>query len=199
MSSQLDLLTLFKAAQSKLSDHQQELNQADEYNHDHGDHMVKIFDLVTNALKETSSDDISKGLSKASSLVEGLDSGSAQMYAQGLSQASDYFQDRDFEANEILPLLQALLGGGKVKVGKGAGGLLDSLVDSFAGEDGLDMGDILRAGTSFMEARQRGDSNLEAAVDAIISASAMGEEPYRARSSQLVADALLDNLSKAMK
>jgi len=74
--------------------------------------------------------------------------------------------------------------------------LLDSLVDSIGGEDGLDMGDILSAGAAFLESKQEGDSNLEAAVDAIISTSKMGETPHRAQSSKLVADVLLQTLKR---
>ncbi len=87
-----------------------------------------------------------------------------------------------------------MLGGGEASVSQGAGGLLDSLVGSIGGDDGLDLGDILSAGAAFMESKQEGDSNLEAAVDAVISASKMGETPHRAQSSKLVADVLLKTL-----
>ena len=56
-----------------------------------------------------------------------------------------------------------MLGGGEATVSKGAGGLLDSLVGSLGGDDGLDMGDILSAGAAFMQSKEEGDSNLEAA------------------------------------
>ena len=199
MSNQVDLLNLFQAVTSTLSENKEDLNQADHYNNDHGDHMVKIFEVITGAVENTSSAEISQGFSKASKLLDGMDSGSAEMYSKGLSQAADYFQEKEFDASEILPLIQTMLGGGKADIKKGAGGMLDSLVDSFAGEDGLDMGDVLRAGSAFLKSKEEGDSNLEAAVDAIISASAMGEEPYRAKSSQLVANTLLNTLTDTLK
>ena len=91
------------------------------------------------------------------------------------------------------------MGGGEAEVSQGAGGLLDSLVGSLGGDDGLDLGDILSAGAAFLEAKESGDSNLEAAIDAVISASKMGETPHRAQSSKLVADVLLQTLMSGMQ
>ena len=177
------------------------LNDADDYNKNHGDNMVDIFQMITGAMKEAPQGDVSNGLSTASELLAGNEkkSGSADMYAKGLAQAAEYFQDQDLDASQLLPLLQTMLGGGEASVTKGAGGLLDSLVGSIGGDDGLDLGDILSAGAAFMEAKESGDSNLEAAMDAVISASKMGESPHRAQSSKLVADVLLQTLLGGMK
>jgi hypothetical protein len=199
MSANVDLVKLFSAVASALEDNQQELNQADEYNQDHGDHMVEIFQLITGAVKDAPKGDVAGGLSKASKLLTKKDSGSAAMYAKGLAQAAEYFKDQDLDASQLMPLLQTMLGGGQASVSKGAGGLLDSLVGSLGGEDGLDMGDILNAGAAFLQSKQEGDSNLEAAIDAVISASKMGETPYRAQSSKLVADTLLQTLLSQSK
>jgi hypothetical protein len=194
MSGNVDLVKLFSAVASTLEENQQALNQADQYNQDHGDHMVEIFQMITGALKDTPQGDVSGGLKKASKLLSEKDSGSAAMYAKGLAQAAKYFKDQNLDASQLMPLLQTLLGGGEASVSKDAGGLLDSLVGSLGGEDGLDMADILTAGAAFLQSKQQGDSNLEAAVDALISSSKMGETPYRAQSSKLVADTLLQSL-----
>ncbi|MBW1865262.1 MAG: hypothetical protein JRI64_06445, partial [Deltaproteobacteria bacterium] len=138
--------------------------------------------------------DLAKGLATASKVLTEKPSGSADMYSKGLAQAAEYFQDQDLDASQLLPLLQTMLGGGEASVSKGAGGLLDSLVGSLGGEDGLDLGDILSAGAAFMQSKEEGDSNLEAAIDAVISGSKMGETPHRAQSSKLVADVLLQTL-----
>ena len=74
-------------------------------------------------------------------------------------------QGQDLDVSQLLPLLQTMLGGGEATVSKTAGGLLDSLVGTIGGEDGLDMGDILSAGAAFLQSKQEGDSNLEAAVE----------------------------------
>ena len=161
--------------------------------------MVDIFNLVSGAMKDAPSGDVTSGLAKASELLTEKPSGSAAMYAKGLSQAAEYFQGQDLDATQLLPLLQTMLGGGEASVSQGAGGLLDSLVGSFGGDDGLDLGDILSAGAAFMESKESGDSNLEAAMDAVISASKMGETPHRAQSSKLVADVLLQTLMGGKK
>jgi len=194
MSSNVDLVKLFSTVAKTMVENQSSLNKADEYNQDHGDHMVDIFNLVSGAMKDTPSGDVTSGLAKASELLTEKPSGSAAMYAKGLAQAAEYFQGQDLDATQLLPLLQTMLGGGEASVSEGAGGMLDSLVGSIGGEDGLDLGDILNAGAAFMESKESGDSNLEAAMDAVISASKMGETPHRAQSSKLVADVLLQTL-----
>ena len=199
MSSKVDLVKLFSTVAETMVENQSTLNKADEYNQDHGDHMVEIFEMITGAMQEAPKKDFSSGLSKASELLTSKKSGSAAMYAKGLAQAAEYFQGQDLDASQLLPLLQTMLGGGEALVSQGAGGLLDSLVVSLGGEDGLDLADILSAGTEFLESKQEGDSNLEAAMDAVISASKMGESPHRAQSSKLVADVLLQTLMSGMK
>jgi len=199
MSNNVDVVKLFSAVAETMVENQTSLNKADEYNQDHGDHMVEIFDLISGAMKEAPKNDVASGLSTASELLTGKKSGSAAVYAKGLAQASEYFQGQELDANSLLPLLQTMLGGGEASVSQGAGGLLDSLVGSIGGEDGLDLGDILSAGAAFMQAKESGESNLEAAIDAIISASKMGETPHRAQSSKLVADVLLQTLMSGMQ
>ena len=95
------------------------------------------------------------------------------------------------------PCCRLCWAGGEASISQGAGGLLNSLVGSFGGEDGLDLGDILSAGAAFPQFKEEEDSNLEAAVDAVISASKMGETPHRAQSSKLFADVLLQTLLSA--
>ena len=199
MSSNIDLVKIFSAVAQTMVENKATLNQADEYNKNHGDNMVDIFNMITGAMKQAPQDNVASGLSTASKLLTSNKSGSAAMYAKGLAQAAEYFQDQDLDASQMLPLLQTMLGGGEASVTKGAGGLLDSLVGSFGGDDGLDLGDILSAGAAFMEAKESGDSNLEAAMDAVISASKMGESPHRAQSSKLVADVLLQTLMGGLK
>jgi hypothetical protein len=199
MSRNVDLVKLFSAVAETMVENQNSLNKADEYNQDHGDHMVEIFEMVTSAVKSAPKNDLSSGLSIASELLTEQKSGSAAMYAKGLAQAAEYFQGQNLDATQLLPLLQTMLGGGEAPVAQGASGLLDSLVSSFGGEDGLDLADVLKVGADFLEAKGEGDSNLEAAIDAVIGSSKMGETPHRAQSSKLVADVLLQTLMSEMK
>ncbi len=195
MSSNVDLVKLFSSVAETMVENQSSLNKADEYNQDHGDHMVDIFKMITDAVQEAPKNDLAKGLAKASKVLTEKPSGSADMYSKGLAQAAEYFQEgQSLDVTQLLPLLQTMLGGGEASVSKGAGGLLNSLVGSLGGEDGLDLGDILGAGAAFMQSKEEGHSNLEAAIDAVISGSKMGETPHRAQSSKLVADVLLQTL-----
>jgi len=47
MSSKVDLVEIFSAVAETMVKNQTSLNKDDEYNQDHGDHMVEIFDLVS--------------------------------------------------------------------------------------------------------------------------------------------------------
>ena len=199
MAGNLDLVKIFSTVAQTMVENKTTLNEADDYNKNHGDNMVDIFNLITGAMKEAPQGNVASGLSTASELLTSKKSGSADMYAKGLSQAAEYFQGQDLDASQLMPLLQTMLGGGEASVSQGAGGMLDSLVGSLGGDDGLDLGDILSAGAAFMEAKESGDSNLEAAMDAVIASSKMGESPHRAQSSRLVADVLLQTLMGGLK
>ena len=80
-------------------------------------------------------------------------------------------------------LLGSLLGGQQAQ--SGAGGL----------SDGIDMGDLLNAGMAFMNAKQQGQDNLQAALSALMSAGPMAQKPHRQQSGQLVANALLQAIA----
>jgi len=50
IANSIDLHTIFNTVTQQLAEKKDKLNEADSYNHNHGDHMVKIFDLVQNAV-----------------------------------------------------------------------------------------------------------------------------------------------------
>ena len=79
-------------------------------------------------------------------------------------------------------LLGSLLGG---QQSQSAGGGLS---------DGIDVGDLLNAGMAFMNAKQQGQGNLQAALSALMSAGPMAQ-PHRQQSGQLVANALLQAIA----
>ena len=64
--------------------------------------------------------------------------------------------------------------------------------------DGLDMGDILKAGLNFMGTKARGGSNLEAIVNAVVSHSA-SNSGYRQQSGSIVASALMQAVQGMVK
>ena len=65
---------------------------------------------------------------------------------------------------------------------------------SGSANNGLDMGDLLNAGMAFMQARQSGSSNMQAAVQAFMAASGMGGSSHRNQSTQLVVSSFLNAL-----
>jgi hypothetical protein len=200
MSSAVDLLSLFQAVSGTLQENRTDLNKADTHNNDHGDNMVEIFELITQAMGEMQSAEPAEQLAHASKLLQEKQSGSAQMYSKGLSQAAQQFQGQQITSENAALLLQILLGGGEAPMESSApGDMLGSLLSGLTGgsqgdDEALDAGDLLNAGLAFMQSKQRGESNLDALMDAIVSASSMAEVPHRAQSSKLVADTLFSLL-----
>ena len=85
----MNLATAFQAVSSNLVEHRASLNQADSYNHDHGDNMVEIFGVINEAMDAKRGKKPADQLAYASQLLEQRSqSGSAKVYASGLSQAS---------------------------------------------------------------------------------------------------------------
>ncbi|MDD2695007.1 MAG: hypothetical protein PHS96_02070 [Anaerolineales bacterium] len=204
MSQSIDLASLFGAVTKTMTKNKKSLNKADTYNHNHGDNMVEIFRVITEAMETKSDADPADQLAYASQLLrQRSQSGSAQMYAQGLSQASQRFQGQQVTQDNALSLIQSLLGGTPAEATQAQaqpGDLLGSLLSGLTGETGageqpgLDMNDLLSAGMAFMNARQRGGSNLESLVQALVSTSQAGRSPHRAQSGALVANTIIQML-----
>ena len=213
MSNQnLDLVNIFSTVTKALGQNQQALNEADEYNHDHGDHMVDTFQTITGAMQEKQGGSASDMLSYAAQVLgQSASSGSGKLYAEGLQNAATQFQGQNIDPQMAMTLLQTLIGGGQAapqqpqQTQQQSGGLLGSLLGSLTGggqgqqqgglSDGLDLGDLVTAGMAFMQSKQSGDSNLEAIIDAVTAASGMGSQPYRQQSTQLVANTFMQAIS----
>ena len=200
----MDLSTIFKSVTAQLTDKQSTLNEADEYNHDHGDHMVQIFNLIQNAVSEKSDRPMADQLDFASKLVgKEAQSGSGQLYAQGLSSAAKNLGGTtELDQNSIMTLVKSLLNADKPEQksqtdAKGGllGSLLSGLMGKSEGEDsqqGLDMNDLLRAGMAFYQSKQSGDSTMESIISALMAASPLGETPHRAQSGSIVASTIMN-------
>ncbi|MGE5248734.1 MAG: hypothetical protein ACM3QS_00845 [Bacteroidota bacterium] len=221
----LDLSSLFGAAAQTLAANQGALNQADTENQNHGDNMVQAFNLITQALAGQQGGSPSQQLGHASQyLSQHANSGSAQVYSQGLAQAAEQFQGQPaVTPDNAMMLIQSLLGGGQQQAGGGAdmlgsllgggggtaapqadaGDLLGALLGggqaasqtSQSGSSGIDLGDVLNAGMAFMNAKQQGQDSLQAALTALMSAGPMAQKPHRQQSGQLVANALMQAVS----
>jgi hypothetical protein len=132
-SGNIDLASLFQSVTGTLANNRESLNEADTNNHDHGDNMVDTFEVITQAMKEKRGADPADQLAYASEILRQRKSGSAQLYAKGLSQASQEFQGQQVTSGNAMDLIQALLGGGQAPVqqqqqGGGIGGVLGSLL-----------------------------------------------------------------------
>jgi hypothetical protein len=204
-ASRVDLAQLFGAVANNLGEQRDTLNQADSYNNDHGDHMVEIFEVVTQAMKEKKNADPADQLAYASEILRRKQSGSAQVYANGFAQAAQQFQGQSVTTDNAGMLLQTLLGGGQApSQGAGAGGdMLGALLGGLSGQsgqgqgagDGLDIGDLLNAGMAFMNSKQQGDTNVEAAIDALMS----GQSAHRKESGAMVANTIMQVLGSMSK
>jgi hypothetical protein len=209
-SNKIDLLKLFQTVTSNLSQNQENLNQADTFNHDHGDHMVEIFQVITQAMQEKKGSDPADQLAYASQLLRNKKSGSAQLYAQNLSNASQQFSGKSITPDNVGLLLQSLLGGQAPNQSQQnapandplsaiLGGLTGGQNQAQDGQPSIDANDLLNAGLAFMQAKQGGSTNLEAAVNALVSSSAMGNSDHRSQSGALVANSVLQLLGSMSK
>ena len=136
----IELANLFAAVTESLRESEDSLNQADEYNHDHGTNMVKTFGIITDALRERQGASNSDALSYAAQqLTQKGTSGSAQLYAQNLQQAASTARGTTMTPSGTLELLQTLMGGEQERQAEqaeastakptgGLGGLLGSLL-----------------------------------------------------------------------
>ena len=206
-NGQVDLLKLFSQVTKTVKKNQTSLNQADEYNHDHGDNMVQIFEVITQAMKAKKNAEPAEQLEYAAQILRNKSkSGSATIYANGLEQASKQVLGKEVNAGTVMTILQTLLGGGAApQKSAGGGDLLSSILGQMSGAgsaesgQGLDMGALLQAGLGYMAAKQGGKSDLEALTDALLSGTQMAETPHRAQSGQLVASTLINALTGMMK
>jgi hypothetical protein len=205
LASGIDLAQLFGAVARNLSENRDTLNKADKYNSDHGDNMVKIFQSVANLIQSKSNVNHASQLSAASKELRKDKSGSAKLYAEGLERASKTFKGKVINQDNATELIQALMGStlpaSSTKTpGDTEGNLMESLLDSLGAvqpggqqedQSGLDIGDLLNAGMAFMDSKQKGGSNTEAIINAVLSSSPLGQSSHRTQSGSLVAGTIM--------
>jgi hypothetical protein len=287
--NRVDLVNIFQSVTQTLAHNQQELDHADEYNHDHGTNMVQTFKTITNSLQQKQGKSDSSALSYAAKkLAKNTTSGSGKLYAQGLTQAATKFKGKSVDSKGALDLLQTLIGGGQTSpqstqstggdllgtllgqmtgggqsqpsgtnqpggdmltsllgqvteggqsqptqtsgsggdllgtlLGQMTGGeqpqssatsqqggdMLSSLLGGLTGNQpassgsggGLDLGDLVNAGMSFMQAKQQGGSTAQALIQAFMSVSGMGKSADRTQSTQLVVNSFLQAIASSQK
>jgi hypothetical protein len=206
--NQVNLANVFGNVASTLASNREALNKADTYNHDHGDNMVEVFEVVAQAMKAKQNASSVDQLAYAAELLRQKQSGSAKYYAGGLTQAAQKYQGKKVTSTNAMDLIQTLLGGG-VQSSAGTsttstsqpdllstllGGLGGTSQSTSSGQTGLDIGSLLNAGMSYMSAKQRGETDATALMGALTSATSGGKTMYRAQSGALVANALMQAL-----
>jgi len=204
-AKQVNLANVFGTVASALASNREALNNADTYNHDHGDNMVEVFEVVAQAMKAKKTASSADQLAYAAELLRQKQSGSAKYYAGGLTQAAQNYQGKKVTSTNAMDLIQTLLGGGA----QGSAGpptpqpdLLSTLLGGLgttgqptsSGQTGLDIGSLLNAGMSYMSAKQRGETDATALMGALTAATSGGNTPYRAQSGALVANTLMQAL-----
>ena len=197
--NQIDLGQLFGQVAKTLLANKSALNEADTRNHDHGDNMADTFRMIAKAMEEKQGSSSAEQLEYAAGLLRGKQSGSAKLYAKGFANAAKEFAGEEINTGNAMQLIQTLMGGGASAsrssdnpLGDLLGGLMGKGASAASADDDLDIGDLLNAGMAFMSAKQKGGSNMEALLQALVADTEMSATPHRAQSSQLILNTLLD-------
>lgn len=133
MADNFDLSTVFKAVTEALKENQSDLDAADEYNGDHGTHMVETFNLIQKAVNSKSDESASDQLAYASKMLRASSiSASAKLYADGLEDAAEQFKGKEFNQKSAGTLINALMGS-KPSAEGGSGDFLSTLLGGLTG------------------------------------------------------------------
>lgn len=132
MTQEINLSNIFGEVTKVLAANRQELNDVDEVNHNHGSNMVNTFNLITKAVESVKDQPAADQLAYASkTLREQSTSGSAQLYADGLQQASREFVGKDLNTSTAGTLINAMMGTGETTE-RGGTDFLSSLLGNLS-------------------------------------------------------------------
>jgi hypothetical protein len=204
-----DLIKMFGSALELLSNNKKDLNKLDGHNGNHGDNMVQIFDVITNALSDKKDEPVERSLGHAAKQVRKINSGSAQAYAGNLEEAANQVKGNKLDVAQVATLLTTLLGAGQAvkaepepkadPLGALLGGLLGG-GEKESSQEAPDWGSLLlQGGMAFMQAKQSGDDTVGAGMKALLSASSLGQSEHRQQSATLITEGLLSVLPELLK
>lgn len=195
----MDLSTIFNSVATQLTAQQTELNQADSHNHDHGDHMVQIFNLIQSAVSSKSDQPIAEQLEYASEVVEKeANNGSGKLYSQGLAKAAQTFSGSELKPDNLTLLVKSLLNVEETPKEQGKPNLLGSVISGLKNKNktaennqtiGID--ELLQAGMSFVQTKQQGGSVMDALMGALTASSPLGQSEHRTMSGAAVASTIM--------
>ncbi|MBX0329641.1 dihydroxyacetone kinase subunit L [Oscillochloris sp. ZM17-4] len=161
MASADSLVAIFEAITQNLERDQSSLNHLDRGNGNSGDNMVHNFQLVTSTLRKVTAQggqqDVGAALGQAAQVLRDDGKGAtAPIYASGFQDAATQLQGKSsFSLSDLMPLLQALLGGmQKANNSKpGEGSMLDAIVPGVMG---------------YLDAKNNGQSEMEAILSGLL-------------------------------
>ncbi len=105
-----ELIQLFHSVEQELMHRRQELNLADSLNGNHGDHMVQIFQLASQAAEEKRDYPPADAMQHAAILLQAqAQNGSAQVYARGLSCMAEQFRKYQINSDDLVSYVQKVL------------------------------------------------------------------------------------------
>ncbi len=206
-TNQINLFKAFQSVAKALQQNQTQLNQADTFNHDHGDNMVEIFDVITQAINEKKNLTPADQLEYAAKLLREKQSGSAQYYSQSLDQAAQEFQGKTVTADNAITLLQTLLGGGQASKQSSSdlGGILRTLLPSLGSSSTsqgvpvtVDWAKLASGGLRYLQSKQAGKDTMTSLMDALMSNEQTQQAPYRKQSGTIIANTLMQALGSML-
>lgn len=136
-----DLPALFAKVAGDLDEQRESLNQADEANQDHGNHMLEIFQIAVQAAEEKRDAPMAEAMGRAAELLRlRTENGSAQVYARGLAILARHFEQRSVDLDDLVHYVSNYLNEQKESAESQPGGGEATQMDSSAKS-----GDILKA------------------------------------------------------
>ena len=200
----------FERVAEIMRQNREELNRADPYNGNHGDHMVEIFELAASAVGGLGDAPLPDAMEYAGvRLTELPGNGSAGVYAAGLAQFAAQFRERNVTASDLELYIERGLTGDReehtsVEGDPANGGeLLKALLSGLAGwravvdgkqppQESLDTAYLFDLGVAYMQAKARGGGKTAVIADAAVSVSPLNAVPHRAQSCRLAIQSLLE-------
>jgi hypothetical protein len=209
-TNEVDLAQLFQMVSQALQQSQSQLNQADTYNHDHGDNMVDIFNTIATVMQQNRTATPAKQLEAAASQLGTKPSGSAQYYSKSLNQAATELSTaKGVTSDNATTLIQTLLGGGQSssQSGTAATEMLTTLLQGLSGagttssggtgQSTIDWATLASAGLEYMQSKQEGKDTLTALMEALM-AEPTKDATYRKDSGTIVASTLMQALGSML-
>lgn len=212
---------VFEAVRQIVGENQAYFNTVDVINHNHGDHMLEIFDLAVQTLRDLSPENLAEAMLTAGLAIKNLEgNGSAQVYADGLVAFAQKLELREIGQAELIQFVREKTGEPQLEQPEGdeqlidekdlhadrSGQVLKALVEGLSAwkqidsgvssrDRKLDMGALFELGIIYLQAKQRGGSNIEVLADAAVSASPLNQSAHRKLSGKIAIQAMLKALA----